>query len=223
MIFFNGLQLQRGLTAIIGGGGKTTLMYRLAKECRTVGTVLVCTSTHIRRPEGIPVLTSASSAAVLDALTKERCICLGTEAEGGKLCAPQLSFEQLTQLADFVLVEADGAKMLPLKAHLPHEPVIPENAGQTILVVGASAFGRKISEVCHRPELWARRAGMQTDQTVTPQALARLILHEGYGDRVFINQVESPRQLEAARTLAALLDRPVAAGSLFKEELLCLS
>lgn len=223
MIFSNGLQLQRGLTAIIGGGGKTTLMYRLAEECLAAGTVLVCTSTHIRRPERLPVLTSASPAAVLDALAKERCVCLGTEAEGGKLCAPQLSFEQLTQLADYVLVEADGAKMLPLKAHLPHEPVIPENANQTILVVGASGFGRKISEVCHRPELWARLTGMQTDQTVTPQALARLILREGYGDRVFINQAETPRQLEAARMLAALLDRPAAAGSLFRGELLCLS
>ena len=36
------LEIGPGLTALIGGGGKTTLMYHLASELRQQGTVLVC-------------------------------------------------------------------------------------------------------------------------------------------------------------------------------------
>ena len=45
------LQVGRGVTAIIGGGGKTTLMETLAGELSKKGRVIITTSTHIRRPE----------------------------------------------------------------------------------------------------------------------------------------------------------------------------
>ena len=45
------LKIQKGITALIGGGGKTTLMYRLAQELSEVGTVIVSTSTKIIEPE----------------------------------------------------------------------------------------------------------------------------------------------------------------------------
>ena len=44
------LHIGPGVTALIGGGGKTTLMDTLAAELRRRGTVIVTTSTHIRRP-----------------------------------------------------------------------------------------------------------------------------------------------------------------------------
>ncbi len=40
------LNIGRGVTALIGGGGKTTLLYTLTEELRKKGTVLLCTSTH---------------------------------------------------------------------------------------------------------------------------------------------------------------------------------
>ena len=45
------LRIGRGVTAIIGGGGKTTLLYMLTEELRKKGSVLLCTSAHIRIPE----------------------------------------------------------------------------------------------------------------------------------------------------------------------------
>ena len=44
------LEVEKGVTALIGGGGKTTLMYTMVEELRRRGTVLVTTSTHIQRP-----------------------------------------------------------------------------------------------------------------------------------------------------------------------------
>ena len=132
------------MTAIIGSGGKTSLMMRLAEELAERGRVIVCTSTHIMRPENMAVAESAGEIQTVTDLAGEgnrdtkdpqksigawkTPVCIGTPAGNGKLTAPAESFEELAGIADYVLVEADGSKRLPLKCHAPHEPVIPENA-----------------------------------------------------------------------------------------------
>ena len=212
-----------GLTALLGGGGKTTLMYTLARELRDRGTVLLCTSTKIRRPADLPVLEDPSTEEVRAALAKDRVICLGTPASEGKLSAPALPFARLEELADFVLVEADGARGLPVKAHAAWEPVIPENACRSVYVVGADCFGRPIGEICHRPERFAALAEAAEADPVTPERLARVIRTEGYGNIIYVNKTETARDLEHARALAALLPVPAVAGSLWRGEYQCLS
>lgn len=217
------LQIRRGVTALIGGGGKTTLMDTLAEELRGAGSVIVCTSTHIRRPGHLPLLTQEDGQAVRRALDAHGVVCVGSYAEDGKLSAPPLSFETLSTLADYVLVEADGARCRPLKAHADHEPVIPPCAGRVVLVVGSDGFGHPISQVCHRPELYAQRAGANVDACVTPELAARVILAEGYGAQLYINKVETPERYAAAKALARSLPYPAIAGSLYGRCYLCLS
>ena len=66
---FERLRLPRGVTAIVGGGGKTTLMERLALELASAGhTVLVTTTTRIFPPEAMPVLISPTPEAISHAL-----------------------------------------------------------------------------------------------------------------------------------------------------------
>ena len=207
------LGVERGVTALIGGGGKTTLMYTLAEELRHRGTVVVTTSTHIQRPEQYPVLTAADDVAA--ALAEHGAVCVASESPEGKLCAPALSFEALAALADFVLVEADGSKRLPLKAHAPHEPVIPPNARRIIYVVGADGFGRPIRQVCHRPERYAALCGASENDIVTPMLEAAVLHAEGYDTGwVYINKVGTPEDWRNAEALAALLPGRVLAGSL---------
>ena len=204
----------RGVTALIGGGGKTTLLYTLTEELRKKGTVLLCTSTHIMRPTQYEVLERASEAEVSAALSAHGAVCVGEPSAEGKLGAPSLSFDALARLADYVLVEADGSRRLPLKAHAPHEPVIPANAQRVVLVVGADGFGKPISRMAHRPELYARLAGATEDREVTPELAARVVRLEGLHDRVFLNQVDRAEEWPLARRLAAVLDCPVTAGTL---------
>mgnify|MGYP004623946903 FL=1 len=209
------LGVERGVTALIGGGGKTTLMYTLAEELRHRGTVVVTTSTHIQRPEQYPVLTAADDVAA--ALAEHGAVCVASESPEGKLCAPALSFEALAALADFVLVEADGSKRLPLKAHAPHEPVIPVNARRIIYVVGADGFGRPIRQVCHRPERYAALCGAAEDDLVTPALEAKVLHAEGYDTGwVYINKVETAEGWRNAEALAALLPGKVITGSLWE-------
>ncbi len=215
------LNIGRGVSALIGGGGKTTLLYTLAEELRKRGTVILCTSTHIRVPEQYPLIT-AGADAIRAAIAECGAVCVGTPAESGKLTAPQAPFDALAALADYVLVEADGAHGLPLKAHAPHEPVIPAAAQRVVLVVGADGFGKGVSSVCHRPERWAALAGVSLDAPATPEGEARVIAAERFGDRVFINKVESADDYAAAEALSKLLSRPVTAGSLRKGVYTCL-
>ena len=216
------LEIRRGVTALIGGGGKTTLMYTLTDELRTRGSVILCTSTHIRVPGHIDVVTEPDPDRIRELLRLRGAVCVGTPCEESKLCAPRIPYPELSALADYTLVEADGSRGLPLKAHAPHEPVIPEGTGQTILVVGADGFGRPVREMCHRPELYAQLACVSADEPVSPRIAARVIAAEGLGDRVFINKTESGAAKAAARELAALLPCPAAGGSLWEGEYECL-
>ena len=217
------LQIRPGITALIGAGGKTTLMCRLAAELSEVGTVIIGTSTKIRRPADLPVLEAPDLPTLQELLREHRIVCVGQSWPEGKLTEPALTFQELASAADYVLIEADGAHMLPAKAHAAYEPVIPPGTDQTICVLGADAFGQPIRRVCHRPELYASLAGVDPDALLTPELAARVLLKEGLGDRLFVNKAETPERLAAAEALAQRLSLPVIAGSLCREEYLCLS
>ena len=216
------LRVGCGVTALIGGGGKTTLMYTLAEELESSGRVVMTTTTHIRRPAHCETLMDATENEVRAALARCRILCVAGREENGKLCAPGLPLETLARLADYVIVEADGARMLPLKAHAPHEPVIPPCAQRVVVVAGIDGVGRPIRETCHRSALYAQLAGADEDAAVTPEIAARVIRSEGYGDRIYLNKVESAAGYEAAQAMARHFSCPVVAGSLHKGVYVCL-
>ena len=216
------LRIGRGVTALIGSGGKTTLLYTLTEELRRRGSVILCASAKIRVPEQYALYTGAEPQELSEALRERGAVCVGTPCGNGKLTAPSLSFDTLARLADYVLVEADGSRGLPMKAHAAHEPVVPANAQRTVLVIGADGFGKPIREVCHRPALYASLAGVSEDDPVTPELAARVLAAEALGDRIYINKTEKPEDLEAAQQLAQRLTCPVIAGSLHKGVYLCL-
>ena len=211
------LEIQKGITAVIGGGGKTTLLRTLGEELVKKNRVLLCTSTKIKPFPGLPC---AQTKAELEQLRKvNSLICAGRELPGtGKLTTPELPFSRLAEWFDYVLVEADGSAQQPLKAHAPHEPVIPLDANQTICVIGASGFGRPIEESVHRPELFARLARANLRDEVTAEMEAAVLKAEALHRRVYVNQVETLSDLIEAKTLAVLLDCPVLAGSLQRGE-----
>ena len=208
-----------GVTAFIGGGGKTTMMYTLARELKRRGTVICATTTRIFPPEHMPVLERVDR----ESLARLGCVCVGTPAQAGKLAAPAQAIAELAALADYVLVEADGSKGLPVKAHLSHEPVIPPEAGETVLLVGASGFGRPAREVVHRLETFCQLAQVSPDTPVTPEAAAALLQAEGLGTQVFVNQAETESTYAASMRLAELLKCRVSAGAMQKGEWKCLS
>ena len=209
------LGLERGITAIIGSGGKTTLLRTLGQELP--GRVILCTTTHIMPFAGLPLYTGGSEAELAGLLAEHPMVCVGRPGPEGKLTAPALSMEALGKAADYVLVEADGSRRLPIKAHASHEPVIPPESKKIICVVGASGFGRRIGETVHRPELFCRLTGAKEGDRLTPALAAGAIAREGLARLVFVNQVEKAEDWAGAEEFARTLEGTgisVTAGSL---------
>lgn len=214
MFLYELLGISPGLTAVIGSGGKTSLLRRLAQELTPYGTVLLATTTHTLSPEWCPVTTTEQE--LYRALGNGRAVCVGTAAENGKLTAPDFSGWQTA--ADFVLVEADGSKQLPAKAHAPWEPVLPPERSRTVCVFGASALGQPVAAAAHRPALYGTLAGIPLDACITGAAAARVLQKEGQFDILFINQTDVLTDPDTQlRPFAETLPCPVTAGSLAQQ------
>ena len=205
---------------VIGSGGKTSLILALAAELSERGTVVVATTTHIYPPPDMPCLDSPNERELCAAIRHNHCLALGTLGHDGKLCVPQIPLELLPRHADYVLIEADGSRGLPMKAHLPHEPVLPAFSHRTLCVLGASGFGKPIATVAHRADIYAKLAGVTVDFPVTPKIAASVLSAETAFDMLFINQCDKPSDYVLTRQTAELISVPVYAGALQKGEYL---
>ena len=209
------LEIRPGILCLTGSGGKTTLAHHLAAALP--GKVIFCTTTRIYPSDTLPVLMDPTAEQLAEALDRSRAVCVGSPAPMGKLAAPSLPMAVLRDLAPYVVVEADGSKGLPMKAHLPHEPVLPPERWKTLLLVGAGGFGKPIAEAVHRPEQFAKLCGADLPTPVTAPLLARVLLAEGGFDAVVVNQASDGPAMEEAVRLAALLPVPVFAGEIRRD------
>lgn len=265
------LGIEKGVSAVIGSGGKTSLLTALSLELSKKGRVILTTSTHIfpfphcenilfcaiaeneANDKAFPCTSipeNASGKTILfqhsdkEEDLKEKVLslwnpkenpilCLGSPGEKGKLSPPPLSFLTLEGMADFVLVEADGSKRLPGKAHGKNEPQIPKESKRTILLFGATALHKPISEVIHRVEIFQSffTPALTEDTLLTKELLLQAFQKENLGDCLFINQLDCLTKKEAEELLLFFrcnLGKSVLGGSLKKglgnpEQLLILS
>ena len=281
------LGIKKGVNAIIGSGGKSSLLKSLSLELSQKGSVLLTTSTHILpfshcenicfsdenisiSDENISILNenaliSDENVSILnenalisdenvstlkekillpgedihseeEALknskallqrkvlslwnkSKSPILCLGTLEKNGKLSPFPMPFSTLEQMADYVLVEADGSKRLPGKAHGRNEPQIPKESQRTILVFGASALHKPISDVIHRVEIFQSffTPPLSPDTLMTKELLLQAFRKENLGDCLFVNQLDCLTKKEAGELLLFLqkgLGKMVCGGSL---------
>lgn len=164
---------------LVGGGGKTTVMYELAAAWAACGRkVLVLTSTHILCPADGSF--AADVPAVQNLWQQGRYAVIGTpELATGKLTAPpQDLYEALQLQADVILCEADGSKHHPCKAPAAHEPVLLPDSDIVLAVVGMDALGCPLAQACQRPQLAAELLNCSLDSIINEQMLAALLLSE---------------------------------------------
>ena len=109
------------LVALVGAGGKTSTLYALTKEGVEAGKrVVVTTTTHIMPHPKLPLTDHMEELPAL--LERHPAVTLGKFFQPDKLSEAGRP-EACLQWADLVLVEADGARLRPLKAPADHEPV----------------------------------------------------------------------------------------------------
>lgn len=216
------LEIKKGITCIIGGGGKTTLLHTLADELKDSGTVLLTTTTHIMKSNSFyNVITTEGDdnlSTISEQLRHRRCLCVGSVYKGDKLSAPCVSLDELSSICDYVLVEADGSKHLPLKAHMEHEPVVPDSSTQTLLVVGVDAVGDIVQDSVHRAEKMCELLSCEMTDIVTPQLVAQLLAAENLHDKVIINKCDTHKLKSIAEHISENIDTKCIISSLLKGE-----
>ncbi|MPN29723.1 hypothetical protein SDC9_177176 [bioreactor metagenome] len=151
-------------------------------------------------------------------LERKGIACVGS-GDGEKLAAPDgKALSELRGISDALLVEADGARGLPVKAPAPHEPVIYPASGLVVAVAGLSAVGRPLKDCCFRLPFVTALLGVTEDTILTPPLLSRLLSSERGGRKgvlppsrytVVLNQADNPSLLasgrQTARDIRALL------------------
>jgi len=224
--------LPKQTIALVGAGGKTTLMFRLAGELAAAGyRVVTSTTTRLAvhetalAPECIACEQADRLLAALPgALARHRhvlaveCVIPEKDRVGG-LTPPVLA--QIAALADvdFLLIEADGSRERPFKAPGPHEPSVPDCATIVIPVVGLDVLGQPLTpDHVHRPELVADLAQVDVGDPITPAVVAATLGHRLGGSKhipphaqviPLLNKAETTPCLEAAAEIAQLLlERP---------------
>lgn len=218
------------IVAMVGGGGKTTAMFRLAREMVELGgSALTTTTTRIfaaqiaLAPSHVPA-TDATRERLLAALAAHRHVLVigDTNPRTGKADGVSLDlFQRLRTWCPGVclLNEADGSRMRPLKAPADHEPVIPASTTLVVLVVGADVFGKTLdADHVHRPELVSSLSGAPLGTPITAEIVARVLAHPQGGRKdvpagarvvALINKVETlPDRAPARETAERLLREP---------------
>jgi probable selenium-dependent hydroxylase accessory protein YqeC len=210
--------------ALTGGGGKTALLFVLAKELLNKGLrVITTTTTKIFEPdhEKAPSLVIEADqrkalTSIKDGLLQNGHVTFAAHRfPEGKIGGvdPQLIKRMAQELpVDHIIVEADGALKLPLKAPGEHEPVIPLATTLLVPIVGIDALKKPLNEeTAFRPERIAELTGARLGDPITPQLIASLIFHpQGLckgvpsGARItpLINKVETTEGLTGARAVA---------------------
>jgi probable selenium-dependent hydroxylase accessory protein YqeC len=178
------------MISIVGGGGKTSIMFRLAQELKSIGSrVLVTTTTHIYFPDKSLYDQFHWWDEVENAgINKSDLGQAGVTVIGGRMTDDlklkginkeyvDMLFEK--KLFDVILVEADGAKGKPLKAPAEHEPVIPGNTTVLIGVIGIDCYKKKIDTLTvHRPEILSEITGSTIGDIIDDKVIEKLVLSE---------------------------------------------
>lgn len=202
------------IVSLVGGGGKTTLMYFMAKTCAREGKkVLVTTTTHIFRPARECYASAAEEVRALWAAGKFAVIGTPVPEKGKLKMPPRALLEELLREADVVFIEADGSRHCPIKVPRDGEPVFIPQSDLVIAVMGLSAIGKPLHECCFGLMGAAELLDTAADHVLTERDAARILSSElgsrkDVGERKFcvvLNQCDDGKRRRSANEIAAWL------------------
>ncbi len=216
--------------AVVGGGGKTSLIFRLTEELAAQGKkVIVTTTTHMAYEKDRPLNVGLDEAGIRNNLDAYG-YTIVAEWKPGDPKISRLSEDDLMKLKDLcdaVLIEADGAKGLSIKVPESWEPVIPKMADLVISVIGLDCLGKPIRRTAYRMERTARFLEKSLDAPITEGDVIRIAssicgLFKNVEDRVYrvyLNKADTLPDGRAVREIVTALQekKQVAAYGSLKE------
>lgn len=198
MRLLDGLRLDKtSRLAIVGAGGKSTILFNSAKEFGMpvvlAATAHLCTDqlkladTHLIIERQVDVeIAFQKPLKGITLLTGP--VGKNNRTRGIQSSEVDLIWEYCDQLNLPLLVEADGSRRLPLKAPAEHEPPIPEWVNQVVVVVGLSALGKPVSEeTIFRAEKFAEITGSRLGERITFEIIISYLLADEGGLKNILN------------------------------------
>jgi len=172
--------------ALTGAGGKTSLMYALAREISSRRqTVVTTTSTKILppTPNQSPRLLLFQDDPELkelpEYLSRFCHVTVGRTVNSASGKVEGVSDEVIAmclEKADKVILEADGAAGRPIKAPETWEPVIPHFTDLVIPIVGLDCIGKPASEEwVFRIEKFLTLTKLRKGGAITPESIAKML------------------------------------------------
>ena len=206
-----GLELNDQVVAFVGAGGKTTYLYHLAKEIVELKKkVIVTTTVHMYLPTEYSVLAE-DKERVLHLLDTYGMAVVGIPSGEEKMTKVSDGFyEWMRTVSDYLLVEADGSKRLPIKVPANHEPVLPLSVDKVVILCGLRCLGGSIQEHCHRWELARKILNCKEAHELETKDIATLIV-EGYCKlltvpyKIILNQCDTMEVMEEGRKIVRYL------------------
>ncbi len=223
---------EKAFISLVGAGGKSTLFNRLAEELVLKNKrMILTTTTKMFNWQLAPFVKKGRLIEGRDEETIQEYIkkYFSLESKAGRLVVIGKKIEDNGEekvsgpppewldkwwedkLADYFLIEADGAAGRPVKAPTPHEPVIPLSTTDLIGVIGIDALGLSLREEnIFRSQIFSRLTGLNLGEKVGIEALAFLICHPeglfkgvppGCRRHLFINKAEDSNGLKMAEEL----------------------
>ena len=215
---------KREVISLAGAGGKTALMFRLAKELFLAGKkVVTTTTTKILEPASGEIVSlfinldeEELKQFVHKHLDEYQHITIARERLGsGKLKG--VSSNLVNDLwssneIDYIIIEVDGAAGRPIKAPREGEPVIPSSTTLVVAILGVDGMEMEVNEEnVFQAERVSKLTGIPMGKKITDEAMAVLMTHpEGIfkgtpsSSRVitFLNKVDIPDGVTKAKGIA---------------------
>lgn len=224
---------EKAFISLVGAGGKSTLFNRLAEELLLKNRRMILTTTTKmytwqlapfikkgRLIEGHNEETIRESIEKYFSLKRKggRLAVIGKKIEDNeeeKISGPPPDWLDQwweDKLADYFLIEADGAAGRSVKAPASHEPVIPLSTTNLVGVIGIDTLGLSLQEEnVFRSEIFSRLTGLKLGEKIEIEALTLLICHPeglfkgappGCRCHLFINKAEDSNSIKIAEELA---------------------
>lgn len=203
------------IVSFVGAGGKSSLIDAIAKWGSSQRKkVLVTTTTHIFRPPSEILATNEKQLQEIWETGHWVVIGAIEEKQPQKLKMPDNDWmRQAMELADLVLIEADGSKRMPCKVPADHEPVLLPESDIVVAVLGLSALHHPLKECCFRTEQAKQLLSEDENHLLTEEDMATILrsdqgLRKGVGDRRYIavlNQCDNEKVRKSAEQIAKIV------------------
>ena len=214
---------ERSILSIVGAGGKTSLLFYLAEVLPW--NCLVTTTTKVGRDQissADRIVSFSEFLAAPDHFSGDKIVWVSPAPEQDYPKVKGFDPAQFSEFAEAarkirmpILVEADGAHRLHLKAPAENEPVVPAESDHILDVVGLDVIGLTISErTVHRLSQFLKITGYREGDIIDESVICRAILHPQGGFKnapqgcckiAVLNQADTAERIKHAENISNYL------------------